>query len=150
MKILRINIWVILILFTLPALVFSQNPFVISLLYFIFFTLYLFQLSDISENKSGLLLRNKVECILLLLIFSFYPLSIGFDKQIELSEGLKTVFSLLYFIIFFDLSVGFIKYYLADKKEYRTFGKRILIFLSMTVPPLGIYYLQFLYRKQNQ
>ena len=102
MHIFRINIWWMLLVFTLPALLFSQNPYIISILYFIFFALYFFQLSTINKSKKGILLRNKVECILLLIIFSVYPLSILFDKQISLSESLKTIFSILYFLIFID------------------------------------------------
>ena len=149
MHIFRINIWWMLLVFTLPALLFSQNPYIISILYFIFFALYFFQLSKINKSKKGILLRNKLECILLLIIFRVYPLSILFDKQISLSESLKTIFSILYFLIFIDLSFGFISYFLANKKEYHSVGKRVLIFLCLLVPPLGFYYLRFLYNNQN-
>lgn len=149
MNIFRINPWAILIFFTLPALILSENPYVVSILFFCFFLLYIFLLNAVqpgSEDK-GILLRNRLECFALLGMYSIYPIAAILNKQVYLDETTKSIFSLIYFAVFIDLSLGFTRFFLKGANYPINFGNRVIIFLCMLVPPLGIFYLRYLYNR---
>jgi hypothetical protein len=149
MNVFRINSWVIFVFFTLPALFFSENPYVISVLFFCFFLLYFFLLNTIeaANEDRGTLLRNRLECFALLGIYIIYPVAIIMSKQVYLDDTTRTIFSLIYFGIFIDLSLGFTRLFLKGANRPINFGRRVIIFLCMLVPPLGVFYLRYLYNR---
>lgn len=151
MNIFKIKPWVWLFLFTLPSLFFSENPYILSGLLFAFFLLYFFLLRTITvvdDNKS-ILLRNRIECLILLAIYAFYPVSLIVNKGVYFNDWERMAFSLIYFGIFIDLSFGYTKLFLRDGIHLKSIGWRIIIFLCLLIPPLGIYYLRYLYIQFN-
>lgn len=152
MSIFKTNVWILLFSFTLPCLFFSEEPVVVSIYFFLFFLIYF---SFLAKNKiqKGIsvptLLRNKIECIFLLIIYSSYPISLLIGQEIIFNENLKTIFSIVYFTIIIDLAVNLSKLLLNSNKS-NFFKKRVLIFLCLLIPPLGIYYLRYLYNQINK
>ena len=113
----------------------------VSILFFTFFLSYFFCLSTIKSESQAIkkvLSRNKIDVVILFSQYGIYFISLIINKHIFFNEILKSLFSILYFIILADLSFGFIKLF---------GGNKVIIFLCMLVPPLGIYYLQFLYNE---
>ena len=144
MNVFKISPWIFLIFFTLPCLFFSEEPLIVSILFFIFFILFILFISGEEYIKAGqVALRNKVECIVLLLIYGNYPIFKLFGKEIIFNENLKTIFSVFYFSIFIDLAYNLSNLLLLHANK--TILKKILIFLSLLLPFLGIYYLRYLY-----
>lgn len=144
MNIFKINPWIFLMFFTLPCLFFFEEPLIVSILFFLFFLLFLFFLSEEEYIEAGqVALRNKIECIVLLLIYGSYPIFKLFGKEILFSENLKTIFSILYFFIFIDLANNLSNLLL--RYAHKTILKKILIFLSLLLPFFGVYYLRYLY-----
>jgi hypothetical protein len=152
MSIFKINVWVLLFAFTLPCLFLSEEPIVISIYFFLFFLFYLSFLAK-NEFRNGIstknLMRNKVECFLLLVIYLSYPVSFLFGKEIIFNQNVKTIFSIVYFAIFIDLAGSISKMLLFNSNESNHFKKRVLIFFCLLIPPLGIYYLRFLYNQRG-
>ena len=154
MSIFKINVWILLLSFTLPCLFFSEEPIVVSIYFFLFFLIYLLSFLAKNEIQKGIsvptLLRNKIECIVLLIIYSSYPLSFLFGKEIVFNQNLKTIFSIVYFAIIIDLAFNLSKLLLLNSNNSSSFKKRLLIFLCLLIPPLGIYYLRYLYNQLSQ
>jgi heme/copper-type cytochrome/quinol oxidase subunit 4 len=148
MNIFKIKLWILLIFFTIPCLIFSEEPIVVSIFFFLFYLLYLPFLSNIeSKDKRHVLVRNKIECFILLVIYSSYPISVLIGKEIRLSENFKIIFSFIYFAILIDLAINLSTFLLTNTNRSKSVGKVIIIFFCLLVPPLGIYYLRHLYYK---
>jgi hypothetical protein len=148
MNIFKINQWVLLIFFTLPSLFFSEEPVVVSILFFLFFLLYLsFLLNEGNEKAGQVMLRNKIECVFLLLFYSGYFISVLIGREIQLNENLKAIFSIIYFLVFIDLALNLSKLLLNGSNQSASFGRIVVIFFCLLIPPLGIYYLRYLYSK---
>lgn len=146
MNIFEINQWILLVFFTLPSLFFSEEPAVLSILFFLFFLLYLFFLLNKGNEKAGQVrLRNKIECIFLLLLYSSYFISVLIGREITLNGNSKAIFSIIYFLIYIDLAVNLSK--LLSSSSNQSFRRIVVIFFCLLVPPLGIYYLRYLYFK---
>ncbi len=148
MNIFKINPWLLLFLFTLPCLFFSEQPAVPSALYFLFFLAYTsFLLKRDNEETGYVRLRNKIECVLLLILYAIGTIWIYIGKNVTLSAGFKSIFSIAYFVIFIDLAICLSNLFLKRSGQPIPTGKIIIIFFCLLVPPIGIYYLRILYSK---
>ena len=109
MNVLQLNKWIVLLLFTIPCILFSEITSFISISYsifFVFYYLFLTRLTSTNKNE-GFLVRNKIECLLLLIAFSVAPICYALNKEFKFSYITRTVFSFSYFGVSIDISLGF-------------------------------------------
>ncbi len=152
MNVFKVNKWIIFFFFTAPCLFFSQIPCLVSLFYFIFFIFYFLTLKTITtsfENRNTMI-RNKIECLILLAICSISASFFIFNRDLNLNEISRVLFSLTYFGMAVDISLGFRKLILKDKNKPNSISNTATIFLCFLVPPLGIFHLQYLYNQNNK
>ena len=150
MNIFKLSPWILLLFFTLPGLVFSEFPVVVSVIFFLFFLSYFFFLSNqkIEKNRNEPL-RNKIECVFLLIVYASYFISILIGREIQFGQTQKIIFRIVYLTIFIDLAINLSKLLAKKNNSSISISKIILIFFCLLVPPLGVYYLRSLYLKSS-